>query len=185
MSLPKGKSNSGIKNILGKEFKKGKSGYHFKERLVVCSSCGITYTSTGPHAKYCSPACKEKNRPEKQKKHFKCTFCQSDFKRRAANNAGKFCSRECSGLYSSAMGSKNYFYKAFAFKPWKCNRCPIEDLCVLIVHHIDHNHDNNALENLEILCANCHHKEHFGNGASRKTKLHKIVKFMEIKNATS
>lgn len=30
----------------------------------------------------------------------------------------------------------------------------------LNVHHIDQNHDNNLLDNLLVLCAKCHKKEH-------------------------
>lgn len=39
-----------------------------------------------------------------------------------------------------------------------CERCGFipEDSCQLDVHHIDGNHENNSLDNLQILCANCH-----------------------------
>lgn len=185
MSLPKGVSNSGIKNILGKQFKKGSSGYHFKEREVCCHICESIFISRGPWAKYCSSDCREKSRPDKYKKDFICFFCEKVFKRRAQNNGGKFCSRECSGLYLTATGEKNYFYKAFLYKPWHCNRCPVSDYELLVVHHLDYNHDNNQLDNLEILCANCHYKEHFGRGRTRKEKLEKIINFLEKKDATS
>lgn len=37
----------------------------------------------------------------------------------------------------------------------KCGFIPI-DLCQLDVDHIDGNHKNNAADNLQVLCANCH-----------------------------
>jgi 5-methylcytosine-specific restriction endonuclease McrA len=41
----------------------------------------------------------------------------------------------------------------------KCERCGFTGLA-LHIHHKDRNHKNNNLDNLEVLCANCHHIEH-------------------------
>jgi 5-methylcytosine-specific restriction endonuclease McrA len=38
--------------------------------------------------------------------------------------------------------------------PQRCSSCGAEK--GLIVHHLDGNHANNALENLEVLCRSCH-----------------------------
>jgi 5-methylcytosine-specific restriction endonuclease McrA len=40
----------------------------------------------------------------------------------------------------------------------KCSRCGFipEDICQLDVDHIDGNHKNNSVENLQTLCSNCH-----------------------------
>lgn len=181
MALQKGVSNSGRKNLIN--FEKGKSGYHFEERDVICIACSTTFKTKGPFAKYCSQNCKEKNRPEKQKKQFVCEFCNKEFMRRAPNNAGRFCSRSCSGMWIIANGEKNYFYRAFLNKPHKCNRCGIDDYELLCVHHMDLNHNNNQIENLEILCANCHYRIHFGQGRMRKEKLGKIIEYLRIKDA--
>ena len=44
----------------------------------------------------------------------------------------------------------------------KCNRCGFNsEPSILHVHHIDRNRSNNTFENLEVLCPNCHHLEHF------------------------
>jgi len=45
-----------------------------------------------------------------------------------------------------------------------CNRCGFtpENKCQIDVDHIDGNHSNNALENLQALCANCHRLKTFG-----------------------
>ena len=53
-------------------------------------------------------------------------------------------------------------YKLIAFRdlPRKCIRCGTEDLRVLEVHHKDKNRLNNKVENLEIVCANCHLIKH-------------------------
>lgn len=43
----------------------------------------------------------------------------------------------------------------------KCERCGYDLYEILHVHHIDRNRDNNVLNNLELLCPNCHAKEHY------------------------
>ena len=45
----------------------------------------------------------------------------------------------------------------------KCERCGCEDLMMLELHHKNRNHNDNRLENLEMLCASCHTKEHREN----------------------
>lgn len=56
-------------------------------------------------------------------------------------------------------------YREFAFRNHgqKCNRCQF-DSCpeILVVHHKDEDRSNNSLENLEVLCPNCHAIEHYG-----------------------
>ena len=53
----------------------------------------------------------------------------------------------------------NYRDKAFKNLPHKCAVCGYdEDERILQVHHRDSNRDNNSLENLTILCPNCHWK---------------------------
>lgn len=51
------------------------------------------------------------------------------------------------------------------FKKDVCECCGFKPthLCQLDVDHIDGNHNNNALENLQTLCANCHRLKTFLN----------------------
>ncbi len=35
-----------------------------------------------------------------------------------------------------------------------------EHTCILVVHHKDKNRENNTIENLEVLCPNCHAIRH-------------------------
>lgn len=41
-----------------------------------------------------------------------------------------------------------------------CERCDYNKKEILNVHHKDRNHGNNNMENLELLCPNCHAEEH-------------------------
>jgi len=43
----------------------------------------------------------------------------------------------------------------------KCERCGYEEYRILEVHHKDRNRGNSDLNNLELICPNCHAKEHF------------------------
>ena len=185
MALPKGKSNSGIKNLKKFQFPKGKSGYHFKRRTVICHRCQREFTSTVDHAKFCSVLCKERSRPDRQPKGrrknpaIKCKFCESEFYPVSKNQQGKFCSRLCNGMYKIATGELNYVNKAFIYYENKCNRCGIDDDKVLCVHHIDHNRKNNDIKNLEIVCANCHHMHHYDRSQNRRKKINLLRQFLE------
>jgi len=43
----------------------------------------------------------------------------------------------------------------------KCGRCNYNKYEILQVHHKDRNRSNNELENLELICPNCHLEEHY------------------------
>lgn len=43
----------------------------------------------------------------------------------------------------------------------KCAKCGYTDIQALQVHHIDRNRKNNNLDNLQVLCCNCHRLEHY------------------------
>jgi len=58
----------------------------------------------------------------------------------------------------------------FKKKQKKCERCGIKEIKVLLVHHKDRNRKNNKIENIEILCRNCHILEHYEEINKRKTK---------------
>jgi len=61
---------------------------------------------------------------------------------------------------------KGYREQSLKLHPWVCGRCgktfTRENLELLPVHHIDHNHNNNPPDgsNWENLCIYCHDNEH-------------------------
>ncbi len=61
---------------------------------------------------------------------------------------------------------KGYREQSLKIHPWVCGRCgktfTRENLQLLTVHHIDHNHNNNPPDgsNWENLCIYCHDNEH-------------------------
>jgi len=60
--------------------------------------------------------------------------------------------------YKNGIGG--YRKKAFKLLLNKCNRCGVTNKKVLIVHHKNYDRTNNSIDNLEILCLNCHSLEH-------------------------
>jgi hypothetical protein len=128
---------------------------------------------------YCRRECQHNSR--KTQESFSCAFCFKSFTRRPSSRSNSrsglfFCSRECKDSAQSleenfpeirpahyANGKRSYRQKALNKKENQCNRCGYnQNIKILQVHHIDENRDNNKLDNLEILCPNCHAEIHWG-----------------------
>lgn len=85
----------------------------------------------------------------------------------------KTCSRSCSNIYRMGIRYKigrphdksEYYRKQklrlFEERGRRCGRCGHERFEILEVHHRDRNRENNSLENLELVCPNCHAEEHY------------------------
>lgn len=112
---------------------------------------------------------KKKIKDEKWlKEEHKCQYCNKIMTERYGS--GRFCNKSCANTYSSSHNpnfqKSNQSYRERAFKafPHKCAVCGYnEEEKILQVHHIDKNRSNSKLENLVILCPNCHCKISFCN----------------------
>jgi predicted nucleic acid-binding Zn ribbon protein len=115
---------------------------------------------------YCSSLCYGKsNRKEKP-----CIVCGTPI---LASANKKTCSRSCANinragitytgrrLKDNVVTLRRLKVRLFAARGKKCERCSFAISQVLQVHHQDRNTNNNTLNNLEILCPNCHAKEHY------------------------
>jgi 5-methylcytosine-specific restriction endonuclease McrA len=151
-----------------------------KEKDATCINCGekikinIYASLKSASCLKCNPNYgKERNKytkdVEKVNGKFICLNCGKELKKR-----GKYCSRNCqkefknkelfkkieSGDFSMAERNyKNYLIYKYGEKCMQCgwkeinsfsHKIPIE------LHHIDGNPDNNELQNLNLLCPNCH-----------------------------
>lgn len=112
--------------------------------------------------KYCSSHCGIRHQGEisKQNTYSNSPLCKNCGEH-IGRSKGKFCDNECF-IVHKRKHSKNIDYRKIAFDnfPNLCNRCGIDITVVLEVHHKDRDRNNNHLNNLEILCANCHLIEH-------------------------
>lgn len=81
------------------------------------------------------------------------------------NKEQQTCSKGCSNTYfrtTDKISLANYRKNALEFKSHKCEICNYnENVAALVVHHIDRDRNNNSLDNLLVLCANCHAIEHY------------------------
>lgn len=57
----------------------------------------------------------------------------------------------------------------------KCSICNENDERCIQIHHKDENHKNNSIDNLAIVCANCHFKIHNWSNGSNVKKLIKRI----------
>ncbi len=84
----------------------------------------------------------------------------------------KTCNRSCANIHRAGIKYKigRPRDKARTFRVIKlrllekrgnsCARCTYNKYEILQVHHKDRNRNNNKLDNLELICPNCHYEEH-------------------------
>jgi hypothetical protein len=136
--------------------------------------------------KFCSRHCSSeynRNNITPPVPNVKCAYCQKDFyitTSRAERSKRKiyFCcsahhdaAQRIGGIeavlpehYGTGAPENTYRRKVFATRPKKCERCGYDKHeAAIIVHHKDRNRENDADENLEVLCAICHAIEHWGD----------------------
>lgn len=139
-----------------------------------CRICNINFTGLGPINYYCSKACKNASRLTLRGFDVSCQVCRKIFRAANKNNLNRFCSRQCSGIAVSLDFHNNYALLVFLHHGLRCNRCDLREYLKLTVHHRDHNKRNNRIENLEVLCYNCHSFHHWGASENKKVILRQI-----------
>lgn len=138
------------------------------------------------NGKYCSRKCSHEARVKNlvpKDPNVTCSYCSTRFylnesKRMASKSGLYFCCRahkdlaqhksfNLSEMWPDHYNSSPYDssdYRALAFTKYekKCMRCGYDKITdILEVHHKDHDRKNNSIDNLEVLCPNCHCEHHF------------------------
>lgn len=130
---------------------------------------------------FCSQECKSNFQNKKIK--IKCKTCGKILLRRPleikkTKNGYCFCSRSCTASWNNQQewrvkenhpnwidGSSSGRSIALKNKEHICEKCNFKEFPeILQVHHKNRNRKDNSIDNLEVLCPNCHHKEHFRKG---------------------
>ena len=108
------------------------------------------------------------------RKEVPCVTCG---KLMLAGDNKKTCSRACSNIHRTGIGynkgspkdkvksQKALKIRLLEIRGKVCERCKYAGYQILQVHHKDRNRNNNSLENLELICPNCHCEEHYGEKA--------------------
>lgn len=149
---------------------------------VKCSCCDKIFSRQKRQLKdfACSPICRSVLNGTRVV--VSCSHCGANIYRALSklNNSRSghyFCNRLCKESaqkylkdiqpdhYGKADSISSYRRNAFSHFEHKCVRCGYSaNEHALQVHHKDRDRANNSLENLEILCANCHSIEHLSKG---------------------
>lgn len=187
--------------------KLNKMGYRYSDHSLsdyhdrCCENCKKTFSSLiSTDRKFCSKSCSATvNNVERGLKNLRCCKnCSVKFKHR--HPSAKYCSSKCFTEFErnirfseiekgkntqSSPICKKYLIHKFGEKCMDCgwsevnvfsNSIPIE------LEHIDGNHTNNRIDNLKLLCPNCHsltptyRNLNKGNGRSERMKKYRLNK---------
>lgn len=123
---------------------------------------------------YCSRECYERARQERVAAkrrsgvdrsgahEVKCAQCGTPIYLRPSqlrNTQHQFCSQECKRQFQITTGThvpREYLKRQYT----QCQICALESPDILVIHHKDGNRENNTLENLLVVCPNCHARIH-------------------------
>jgi len=115
---------------------------------------------------FCSSSCYGKH----NRKETPCIVCG---KLIMAHFNKKTCSRGCANKHRAGIKYKlnrprdKVIYqqglklRLLKTRGGKCERCGYSKIQILQVHHKDRNRNNNNLDNLALICPNCHYEDHF------------------------
>ena len=133
---------------------------------IICIHCNtpLSKSQVKNKNKFCGHSCCASHNNKGVRRHGKshfCLHCSTQIK------AGKYCSIKHQSLYernksvasgnASSIKKKKYLLETQGHHCWKCNNSTWNDQPIpLEIEHIDGHSENNSLENLSILCPNCH-----------------------------
>lgn len=138
------------------------------------------------YGKFCGRTCSSRHRAANvvpKEPNCECAECGVRFHKppsRLKNSRSGFffCSKKCKDIAARVDGGKKPWHPAhyLSESKWnyrtvgirihgaKCNKCGYDKHPkILEVHHKDRDRTNNKVENLEVLCPNCHMEEHLLN----------------------
>lgn len=145
---------------------RGESSKHlFFTKCIICNNEFSFIACRQEKAKYCSRKCYYKAMSQKGTIIKNCIYCKKEFKTSPYKNK-KYCSNECKNIDKINIYSPKSFTsirKYFVYRNFikECQDCGYNKIkSILGIHHNDENRNNNSIENLIVLCPNCHSLRH-------------------------
>lgn len=155
---------------------------------VECGICSKEFYVKPSHqklgwGKYCSNNCRTKSQFNGKK--VRCFTCNTEIYRSItkldrSKSKKYFCSKKCQTLWRNSIyiedRSSNWKCGKASYRKMmtrrdlllKCRMCMVSDKRVLVIHHKNHNRDDNSISNLICLCLNCHFLVHHDSNCSDK-----------------
>lgn len=144
-----------------------------EDRKRICKICGTGFVATFRRERnqwpiYCSIPCLNKGRDRHAMTMKPCSICGKEVRRRVRDESKiVFCGHKCMAIWrtkdapsTNVQGSVRVWFSRFG-RMSACEDCGYDDVPgILILHHKDRNRANNSMDNLKVLCPNCHAIEH-------------------------
>ena len=136
----------------------------FTTKCEVCETIFTHISSRANKAKYCGTKCYNKAQRDRGSVEYTCAHCAKKFNG-APSHKRKYCSRGCVNKAKKSDWAPKFttVRKQMLRRGLinECQKCGFNSAPhILGVHHKDRNRNNNKMDNLEVLCPNCHSLEH-------------------------
>lgn len=163
------------KEIIEQLFQKRKNDYELTP--VTCRYCSAKLEYKNRNRVFCNKSCSASFNNIKRGKTFsECVVCSKQIAKR-----GKFCGNKCQKVYEYKQRIDNWsdcppgkgVIKRFLSEKFgnQCSVCGLTEWnnkeIVLELEHIDGNSSNNAMENVCLICPNCHSQTSTFKGKNR------------------
>jgi hypothetical protein len=175
--LKEGKDYNEISSITGRpknaiRVKMGKLGETYKKynpiKIKYCLNCESEITNSGN--KFCSHSCSATHNNKLRSSEKKCLNCGTNLKDKRTNCCSHKCDKEYKkkSIFKKIVNGdttlnhrqyKKYLIHVNGEKCMECGWCevnPYTNKVPIELEHIDGNSNNNKLDNLKLLCPNCH-----------------------------
>jgi len=149
-----------------------KCSYRARDVERTCPTCNKVFTTNlvSMRKDYCSRSCIERE---------PCQLCGQIITGRKKYQSGprRYCSRKCANIVNRTLpAKKNYWTLGYAaclkrHGTLLCERCGFDVFSALVVHHVNHDHQDLRTENLIVLCANCHTTDHWPDSKAKEKRL--------------
>ena len=143
-----------------------------------CKICDCAFVGTGPAAMYCDECrvqVREVNKIKARQQSANYKLRKGLIQKPGVGSGNNQKLGEQHPSYKHGWYIADRLRKEVKEERRYCERCSLDlqdvDRWRWVVHHKDHNHYNNVIENLELLCKRCHQIEHechlaFAKGAT-------------------